>query len=206
MKKELVFSLAAMAVGVAQAQYFAGVEVGSARTSLGSATSEIESFYVDLFQSPATASYDKSVTSFRIFGGTALNSKTNIEVGYVNFGDANINVQTNFVGFNIAQQVTFANSGFDVSALYQPFDNGFYVKGGLHATKSEFDVKTFVNSSLDSVVSGSESGVGLLYGLGYQAAVAEGLNVRASIVRYQNLGGESDSEMDFISLGVSKSF
>jgi hypothetical protein len=45
-----------------------------------------------------------------------------------------------------------------------------------------------------------------LYGLGYQAAVAEGLNVRASIVRYQNLGGESESKMDLISLGVSKSF
>jgi hypothetical protein len=206
MKKELVFSLAAMAVGVAQAQMSVGVEGGSARTSLGAATADIDSFYEDLFQSPATASYDKSVATFRIFGGMAVNAKTNVEGGYVNFGDANINVQTNFFGINIAQQATIANSGFDVSALYQPFDNGFYVKGGLHATKSEFDVKTYVAGSLDSVVSGSESGVGLLYGLGYQAAVAEGLNVRASIVRYQNLGGESESKMDLISLGVSKSF
>jgi opacity protein-like surface antigen len=206
MKKALIFSLAALAVGAAQAQmYYAGIEVGTAKADLSDTASNARSTYA-LAGIPATVSTDDSTSAVRAFGGSVINPKTSFELGYFKTGEASITVRGTYLGYSFKEKETYSASGLDASALFKPFLNGFYLKGGIHSSKVESSYRLNFDGYSSDSFSDSDSGIGFLYGAGYEAAVAEGVNLRASFVRYQKLGGESDFDMDLITLGLSKSF
>lgn len=205
MKKALLFSLAALAVGAAQAQNFVGMEVGMVKADLSDLASDARALYA-ASGLPASVSTDDSASSFRVFGGASLNPMTRIELGYFNTGDVSVQVSGNYLGFPFEEKLKYASNGLDVSVLLKPFDSGFYLKGGVHASKVDAAYTGSVAGFSLNSESHSESGIGALYGLGYEVAVAEDFNLRASFVRYQKLGGEADIDLDMVSLGLSKRF
>jgi hypothetical protein len=203
MKKVLVFSLAALAIGSVQAQNFAGVEFGSATTDVDTADVRSQAQYLaNLTGQTVRWTIDESTTNVRFFGGKQLNKQTKLEVGYFRTGD----ISVNYKGVVFGEASTKGSaSGFDASVIHDPFSNGFFVKAGLHSSKVS---ATYTESAygFSESVSTSESGVGFLYGLGYEKQVADGINLRASYVFYNKIAGESSSDMSVITLGIAKSF
>lgn len=201
MRQVLVLSVAVLAVGVAQAQMSVGVEGGVFQADIDSAVaSEIRSTGRSV-----SASIDDSSSGFRLFGSSPLNPKTNMEFGFFTHSDFSVQYDFTFVPL-IASQ-TYSFSGLDLSAVHKPFDGGFFVKGGLHASRYNIDTRLRNTSTRFSTsVNTSGTGVGFLAGLGYEVTVLEGVKARASFVRYMNIGREPDLAMNLMTIGVSKSF
>jgi hypothetical protein len=201
MKKALVFSLAAMAVGVAQAQMSVGVEGGFFQADIDSVVaSEIRSTGQSV-----TATTDDSSSGFRLFGSAPISGKTDIEFGF--FTHSDFSVKYNFTFLPLVGTQTYSFSGLDLSAVHKPLNNGFFVKGGLHSSRYDIDTQVRgTTTGFTSSVSTSDTGIGYLAGLGYEATLSQGVKARASFVRYMNIGGESDLAMNLMTLGISKAF
>ena len=203
MKKVMVFSLAALAIGSVQAQNFVGVEFGSATTDVDTAVVRTQGQYLaNLTRQTVRWTIDESTTNIRFFGGKQFNKQTKLEAGYFSTGDVSVNYKGNIFG---EASTKVSASGFDASVIHDPFSNGFFVKAGLHSSKVS---ATYTESAFgfSESVSTSESGVGFLYGLGYEKQIANGFNLRGSFVFYNKLGGESDADMSMVSVGLSKNF
>ncbi len=203
MKKVIAFSLFAATVGLSVAQPYAGVEFGSANADISRADAAYVADYLSYISyQPVGYTIDDSTTNFRLFGGEILDPKTKLEVGYFSTGK----VGADFTGlyYGTAQSKVSA-SGLDLSILHEPFANGVFVKAGLHSSKvkSSATVSAFGYSE---TVSETYSGIGFLYGLGYEKPVADGVNLRGSFVVYDKLGGESQADMTTLSLSLSKTF
>jgi opacity protein-like surface antigen len=152
-----------------------------------------------------TATTDDSSSGFRLFGSTPLNQKTDIEFGFFTHSDFTVKYDFTFVPLVGTQ--TYSFSGLDLSAVHKPLNNGFFVKGGLHSSRYNIDTQVrSTTTGFTSSVDTSGTGIGFLAGLGYEATVSDGVKARASIVRYMNIGGESDLAMNLMTLGISKSF
>jgi len=203
MKKALVFSLAALAIGVAHAQHYAGIEFGSATADIDEGDVRSQAQYL-ANESRQTVFWtiDESTTNIRFFGGKKFSEQTKLELGYFSTGDIKVNYRGMFFG----EAVTKASvSGLDASVIHDPFSNGFFLKAGLHSSKVNSSYTETVGS-FSETTSSSDSGVGLLYGFGYEKQIADGLNLRGSFVFYNKLGGESDADMSMVSVGLSKNF
>jgi len=203
MKKVLIFSLFAMTVGVSQAQTYAGVEFGvaSADISRGDAA-EVADYLSYISGQPVGYTLDDSTTSFRLYGGKQFDAKSKLEVGYFSTGKVGADFKGLYYG---TAQSKVSAGGLDFSVLHEPFANGFFVKAGLHSSKVKSSA-TISAFGYSETVSESYSGIGFLYGFGYEKAVADGVNLRGSYVIYNKLGGESDADMNLVSLSLSKNF
>lgn len=201
MKNWLLVSSLVLALSPAQAQNYVGLELGAALPDIDG----IVSANRDEFQdggAPVDTSKDSVVSALRIFGGMALSPRLDIELGYLSTGNISISYSRNPERWT----QDFNATGFDLAAVYKPFDTGFFVKGGVHATKSKVKNNEYQNDALVFADTGTESGTGFLLGVGYQAPVAKGLNLRGSFVRYQRISGESDFNLNMVTLGLTKSF
>jgi hypothetical protein len=99
--------------------------------------------------------------------------------------------------------------GLDASLVAKPFDNGFFVKGGIHWSAGVAkQINNYYNSSLrkKSNEQASASGNGFLFGLGYQGNMGNDLVLRTSLVIYDSVAGESDISMSLVSVGITKGF
>ena len=54
--------------------------------------------------------------------------------------------------------------------------------------------------------SGSVTGTGYLFGLGYEFAVAQNVGINVGYTRFEKLGGESNNKMNLYSAGVKYKF
>lgn len=203
MKKAVVFSALVLAIGASHAQTYVGFDLGAALPDLDGIVSHNEAEWQ---KSSVSTSQDKTVPAFRIFGGMALNPNFDVELGYLHKGDTRVTYRGEESGDNLRWTQDFSATGLDLAAVYKPFENGFFVKGGVHATKFKVKNNDYKNDVFDGSESGSESGTGFLFGLGYQAPIAKGLNLRGSFVRYQRIAGESDYNLDLVTVGLTKSF
>jgi hypothetical protein len=203
MKKTLVCSALVLAIGASHAQTYVGLDLGAALPDLDGIVSHNK---VEWGKNAVSTSQDETVPAFRVFGGMALNPNFDVELGYLHTGEARVSYRGEESGDNWRWTQDFSATGLDLAAVYKPFDNGFFVKGGVHATKSKVKNNEYKNEVLDDSDSGSESGTGFLFGLGYQAPVAKGINLRGSFVRYQRIAGESDYNLDLVTVGLTKSF
>jgi hypothetical protein len=183
-----------------------GFDLGAALPDLDGIVSHNEAELLDDGVLNLSTSQDKTVPAFRIFGGMALNSNFDVELGYLHTGEARVTYRGEESGNKWRWTQDFSATGMDLAAVYRPSNSGFFVKGGVHATKGKVKNNDYKNDVLDDTESGSESGTGFLFGLGYQAPIAKGLNLRGSFVRYQRIAGESDYNLDLVTVGLSKSF
>ena len=206
MKKTLVCSALVLAIGASHAQTYVGFDLGAALPDLDGIVSDEEAGFREDGVLNLSTSQDKTVPAFRIFGGMALNPNFDVELGYLHTGEARVTYRGVKGGDSLRWTRDFSATGLDLAAVYKPFDNGFFVKGGVHATKGKVKNNEYKNGVLDDSDSGSESGTGFLFGLGYQAPVAKGINLRGSFVRYQRIAGESDYNLDLVTVGLTKSF
>jgi hypothetical protein len=206
MKNWLVVSSVVLVMSSAQAQNYVGLELGSAYPDLDGMISDNKSFIEDETGNPVSTSKDKTVPAFRIFGGKAANQNLDIELGYLSTGDMRVTYRGVDAGDDLRWTQDFSASGFDLAAVYKPFEKGFFIKAGMHATRGKVKIKLYENGLLDGVESDSASGTGLLMGVGYEAPVSKGVNLRGSYVRYQRMAGESDYDLDMVTLGLTKQF
>jgi hypothetical protein len=206
MKKTLVCSALVLAIGASHAQTYVGFDLGAALPDLDRIVSDNEAGFREDGVLNLSTSQDKTVPAFRIFGGMALNPNFDVELGYLHTGDARVTYRGLNGASNWRMTEDYSATGLDLAAVYKPFDNGFFVKGGVHATKGKVKINGYENDVLEHVDNHSESGTGFLFGLGYQAPIAKGLNLRGSFVRYQRIAGESDYNLDLVTVGLTKSF
>lgn len=202
MKKILIASLVALSVSAAHAENFAGIEFGAATADVDEGDVRSQAQYLaNVSRQTVFWTIDDSTTNVRFFGGKKFNEQTKFELGYFSTGDIKVNYRGMFFG---EASTKGSASGLDASVVYDPFSNGFFLKAGIHSSKVKSTYTERAGGFFETV-SSSESGVGALYGLGYEKQVADGLNLRGSFVFYNNLGGESN-EMTSLTVGLSKSF
>jgi hypothetical protein len=206
MKKTLVCSALFLAIGASHAQTYVGFDLGAALPDLDGIVSHNEAELRDDGVLNLSTSQDKTVPAFRIFGGMALNPNFDVELGYLYTGEARVTYRGENGGDSLRWTQDFSATGLDLAAVYKPFDNGFFVKGGVHATKGKAKTNAYENGVFEGSDSDSESGTGFLFGLGYQAPITKGINLRGSFVRYQRIAGESDYNLDLVTVGLTKQF
>lgn len=111
-----------------------------------------------------------------------------------------------------------SGSLFEASLLYRPLGSepGFFVKAGGTYSSVQFSQEiptragTGTNGNptydLHKSTFNKKSGVGILVGIGYDYPVAPHINVRASVVRYQGLGGYFDAYSNNVRIGMNYGF
>jgi hypothetical protein len=199
MKKASVFLVAALSLNVVSAQNYFGLEAGSGTPTLDSYIGDAGQYYADRTQQTVSYTWNKSAGVARVFGGTKFSPELGFELGYFLADD----ITVEYLGLTTGGRAThkYSMSGLDAVAVFRPYSGGFFVKGGLHMSEGSLSVQD--GGALQSV---SESGTGLLYGLGYEILLWDDMNLRTSFVRYSSVGGVSEVDLDFISVGINKDF
>jgi opacity protein-like surface antigen len=144
----------------------------------------------------------KNAVGYRLFWGYTLDESLAFEVGYLGTGNfKQTNIYLGSTAVNVARKV----NGAELTALYKLGQSapGVFFKIGLtYAT---------VHGRADTSISGvnladDQSGIGYLFGLGYEANIIENMDWRISYMRYLRLGGDSDNQMNNFALGVKYNF
>ena len=141
----------------------------------------------------------------RVFGGYAFNQNLAAEVGLL--GTSNFSQNYGF-----GQNATDSVSGIDFSGIIHPnlFNlnvnsaiNGLYARLGFHYTNESVTL----NNYNFNYVNGSSSGMGLMYGFGYEfPAIARNLTARIEYIGYSSVAGISGDSMNTINAGISYHF
>jgi opacity protein-like surface antigen len=209
MKTKLLASavLAALFVAPVQAQQtYIGLDLGVASVDRSSEQSRDLDAALAITGAPlATSTVEQRSGLFRVHLGHFISDNLSLELGY--FSSGSFDGSYSAGGERIKTETKI--SGFDVSANY--YIGNFFVKGGLHNTKADFDAKS---DSGDSV-SFDKTSTGLLLGLGYQNQLAENLDYRISYT-YMNgiktpslstiFGRENDQDFGFLTAGLIYKF
>lgn len=162
----LVFCLAALLPMGALAQGYLGGSVGQADLDLPD------------FEDP---------TSFSVFGGYRFNKYIAIEGSYIDFGDADDDIEPIW---------TIDASGFDASVLViWPITDRFEIYGRVGATAWEAELSEAGYGKLED-----DDGTDLSYGAGFAFNFTEHVGAFAQFVRV------NDIDVDNLSIGVKFSF
>jgi opacity protein-like surface antigen len=194
--------LAAMFVEPVQAQqsYF-GLDLGVASVDRDKELKRDLADLQDAFDGAAVSGkLDQSSSVFRIHVGHFVTDNLALEAGYFKTGsyDGTYRVLSGpAVGTRISTSVEV--TGFDISANY--FVGGFYVKGGLHSSKIDFEAR-----ALGVTISDDESGTGFLLGAGYQGLFTDQFGYRLSYTYMDSIAGESDVNSNSFAAGLIYKF
>jgi hypothetical protein len=188
---------------------YGGIEYGASRIS-GQAQ-EIANALVSTVGGSATVTQDLGAYTGRLFVGYRLDEKWSVEGGFFRSGDFKISA-TGRSGAGVAYSVNGAidAQGVDLSAVYFPMATkasreGFFFRGGLHSSSVEFSSNLTIGGQTTRS-SSKDSGMGYLFGIGYDWNFGNGAFLRTSITRLMKLGGESDSDATYYAVGVGMSF
>jgi hypothetical protein len=157
-----------------------------------------------------TSSQDSSMQNLRLTGGYKVNDNFAIELGYVKTSDFGLSF-TGRSGGNVAYSGsgTVSISGFDVAAVLRPDIasgyNNFFATVGTHSYKAKTGV-TFSVSGTSYSDNTSESGTGLMFGVGYDWKIDKDLDFRMSLIRMNKLAGNSDSNATSVGVNLIKRF
>ncbi len=209
--KSVLIALAVLATFSAHADqsktYFGG-EFGMSKVD--DATGNLTSSLVSSVGGAATATQDSTVSTFKILGGYRYTDNIDFELAY--FQSSTVNLNFNGVSSNSTAYTGNANmkfNGFEYAANLRPSVstgwNDLYLRVGGHSSKVETSVT--VNANAVSASNGtSYSGTGTLYGLGYDHKIDSSMKVRFSAIKYNKVGGESNSGGTVYSVGILKDF
>lgn len=188
---------------------YGGIEYGASRIS-GQAQ-EIANALVSTVGGSATVTQDLGAYTGRLFVGYRLNDKWSVEGGFFRSGDFKLSA-TGRSGAGVTYSLNGAidTQGVDLSAVYFPMATkanreGFFLRGGVHSSSVEFS-SSLVTGGQTTNSSSKDSGMGYLFGIGYDWRLGKDAFVRTSITRLMKLGGESDSDANYYAVGVGMSF
>jgi len=183
---------------------YAGVEIGWSSQDQEAQARETAQYLANASGNTVNYTYDTGVAIGRIYGGWKGDSNLGVEVGYFQSGDLNSTYNGSYGGSAATVTTDVSASGLDLSALYW-VDESVYLKAGMHSSKVEGTVNaTVLNGSAS--YSAEDSGTGWLIGAGYEGAVSDAVNWRASYSYYGKLGGESDNDAHVFSVGIGTKF
>jgi hypothetical protein len=182
-------------VSMAQTKSGFGVEAGYAwvDTQAEENAQEIANFSGE----PTTVSYDKADLAGRIFAYYDFNNQFGVQLGY--FKTASLDqTHTNSLG---TATISYDANGVDLAGVFKPNNSGFYAKAGIH--QSKVNGVASVTIGPDTVaLSAADSGSGYLAGIGFESPVDKNMSWTVGITYYDSLGGLSDADATFVSIGL----
>jgi opacity protein-like surface antigen len=139
--------------------------------------------------------------ALRALVGYQINKNFAVELGYFATDDFKQDGtdRARTVRYNLKADV----KGADLSVIYKftEFVPGLYLKAGATHSKVSVSLNQPAGNS-----SGSVTGTGYLFGLGYEFAVAQNVGINVGYTRFEKLGGESENKMNLYSAGVKYKF
>lgn len=162
----------------------------------------INSFDLNIPNAVTSNNEKNKKLGYRVFIDYSLDQNITFELGY--FGTENFR-QTGIDQSTSSYNSTIKFNGVELSTLYK-FNQGIpglFVKVGItHATERASATILTSNTTLKN----NKSGIGYLFGLGYEMALMENLDGRVAYTRYEKLAGDSDNKMNDIALGIKYNF
>jgi opacity protein-like surface antigen len=186
----------------AASRFYIGAEYGSA--TLKDRSGDLAAALVAAVGGTATASQDTSVSVTRLLGGYNVSPNLGIELGYMQSGTVNYRF-SGVSGSAYAGSANISISGMDYTVVLRPSSapglNGLFFKLGGHSLTQKLDVA--VASGTAAVAgSSSTSGSGVLYGLGYDLKLSSNLDVRFAYTGADKIAGISNSNINYLSIGL----
>ena len=163
--------------------------------------------FVNAFGGSVNYEYDEADFAGRLSIGYGVNDMFDLELGY--FFTADFNANYNGVagnGIRYTATETYSASGIDLSALIRPNSGNFFVRVGMHSSEVEGQGNFNVPAVGSVNVSATQSGSGLLVGLGYDWNVDDRSFARVSYSFYDKLGGTDNSELGLLSASYNFGF
>lgn len=197
--KKLLISVALTAVAStvsAQSSYF-GIEGGAAFADIKA--DETAQYLANVSNRTTTYTYDKATGVGRIYYGTNVAKNVDVEIGVFATSDLKA-TYTNSLG---TANEKYSAKGVDLSVVYRPEQTGFFFKAGVHQAKIDGNARVTIGSYSASAA-GSESGAGLLAGIGYDAKLTNDLYWHTAFTHMNKVAGEIN--VNVVSLGISKKF
>ena len=178
--------------------YF-GIDVGYAFVDLKA--DKTAQKLANLSGSTVTYAEDAASAYARIYYGHAINDKLDIQAGY--FNTASINATYTIGSFSASE--SYEASGFDASFKYRPsIENGFYGKLGAHYSELTGLASITIGSTTYDIASAKASGVGIMYGIGYDFGKNEdGSGYKVGYDFYNGIGGLTGADFGLLYVGYN---
>jgi hypothetical protein len=185
-------------------KFYFGAEIGSTKVDNNAQT--FANLLVRTNGGSASVTQNSSVGTGRIFGGYTLNENVDLEVGYIQSGD----IDYKFAGSNSSGSysgtTSVSVSGIDYSVLLRPSKASGYNNAYLRVGGTSYKTKIQTTGVNVTGGNGSESGMGYVYGAGYDLNVAKEIDVRFQINRLEKIAGVSDDKATVFSVGILGKF
>lgn len=206
MKLALVAAAAALSFSAhAQTGFYIGAEGGVA--TIKDQSGDIARSLVNEFGGSATVTQDTGLGFARFYGGYQINKFVAAELGYLQTSEATATFRGTGSG-GYAGDVALSISGFDVSAVFKPFEqpglNGLFFRAGLTSYEQKLTASASTNAA-SARGTDTYSGTGTMFGIGYDLPVGPGA-IRFQLNTLQKVGGESNSDTTALSAGYRYAF
>jgi len=170
--------------------------VGAGYNRVDNNTAEFDAGLRAALGGTVSSTADSNVTNIRLIGGYKVNENLALELGFVNSSDYSLSFSGRSSGVNYSGEGSVSFRGFDVSTVIRPsvtsgFNNLFGVVG-IHNYRAKTEVAVTVSGRSVSS-SDSQSGTGLMFGVGYDMKLSDKLDFRLSLIRFSRLAGDSES-------------
>jgi hypothetical protein len=147
-------------------------------------------------------------STFKISLGTRWSEYLESELSYLKSNEANINYtvsDTELGNYRGNAKIRFhgIQNTWNVRPSISSGWNNVFPVIGIHATKVTYRQIETAPAGISGI---SVFGLGILYGLGYDANLDTSTKMRFSALKYSHLGGEGKFKADVITLGLIKSF
>jgi hypothetical protein len=183
------------AVSMAQTKSGFGVEAGYAWVDTQAEENAQE--IANLSGRTTTVTYDKATLAGRIFGYYDFNNQFGVQVGYFKTGSLDQTHTNNALSATVSYDAT----GFDLAGVFKPNNSGFFGKAGIHQSKVNGDASITIDGTRYAV-NAADSGSGFLAGIGFESPVDKDMSWTVGITYYDSLGGLSDANATFVSVGL----
>jgi hypothetical protein len=140
----------------------------------------------------------------RVFFGSEIMSSLALEVGA--FAATRLEATYTLVSNGNYVTEKYSAQGIDLVGVFTVPDTEFFVKGGIHRSKLQGDASLTLSGTAYDVVSYSDSGSGLVFGLGMNTPLGNGSSVRYSYTQYNDVGGVKGAEMSTLSVAYVMPF
>ena len=192
----------------AESNVYGGIEMGKAKLDNQSklATTEL----VTAYGGSATAIQDSAVNDFRLFGGYKFNEYVELELGYLQTSHLSLAVSgTSGGGVKYNIDAAAKVSGLDYSVILRPSTapqyKNVFARVGITNYKDDLSGTATAGGNTFNLT-GTGSGMGTLYGMGYDAPLGGNTHLRLSVNKFIKIVGQSDLNAVVYSVGFVSHF
>ncbi len=181
--------------------FYFGVDAAYIRTKDNSR--QFKDALTDQFGSTPSVKEDRNGGAGRVFAGYTFNQNISLELAYFKTSTFKTDVTDNAVGYTASLKTEA--KGVELAALFSPSQlPNFFVKAG--AVYSKVDARIRATGTTVATDSIDENGMGYVVGFGYKYPVNELLDIKATYAYYGRIAGESDLDLNMLSLGMQYHF